>query len=93
MPVGKHDRYEVVDKIGEGGMGSEMSGKQGEDTFLKVPVGTTVIDEDTLEVLGDLTEDGATLKVAEGGVRGLGNIHFKSSVDRAARKTKKSTPG
>lgn len=78
---------------GEGGMGSEMSGKQGEDTYLKVPVGTTVIDEDTLEILGDLTEDGATLKVAEGGVRGLGNIHFKSSVNRAPRQTTKGTPG
>lgn len=78
---------------GQGGMGREMSGKQGDDIYLKVPVGTTVIDEDTLEILGDLTENGATLKVAEGGQRGLGNIHFKSSVNRAPRQTTKGTLG
>jgi len=78
---------------GQGGMGREMSGKQGDDIFLKVPVGTTIIDEDTLEVLGDLTEHGAQLKVAEGGQRGLGNIHFKSSVNRAPRQTTKGTLG
>lgn len=78
---------------GEGGMGREMSGKAGQDTFLKVPVGTTVIDEDTLEVLGDLTEAGMQLKVAEGGRRGLGNVHFKSSVNRAPRQTTKGTMG
>lgn len=78
---------------GEGGMGREMSGKAGQDNFLKVPVGTTVIDEDTLEVLGDLTEAGMQLKVAEGGRRGLGNVHFKSSVNRAPRQTTKGTMG
>ncbi|MEY8247993.1 MAG: Obg family GTPase CgtA [Bermanella sp.] len=84
-------RYKA--ETGQGGMGSEMSGRQGEDLYLKVPVGTTVIDEDTLELLGDLTEDGETLKVAQGGVRGLGNIHFKSSVNRAPRQTTAGTMG
>jgi len=84
-------RYKA--ETGQGGMGSEMSGRQGEDLFLKVPVGTTVIDEDTLEVLGDLTEGGEELKVAQGGVRGLGNIHFKSSVNRAPRQTTAGTEG
>ncbi len=84
-------RYKA--ETGQGGMGSEMSGKQGEDLYLRVPVGTTVIDEDTLEILGDLTEDGEELKVAQGGVRGLGNIHFKSSVNRAPRQTTKGTDG
>jgi GTP-binding protein len=84
-------RYKA--ETGQGGMGSEMSGRQGEDLFLKVPVGTTVIDEDTLEVLGDLTEGGEELKVAQGGVRGLGNIHFKSSVNRAPRQTTPGTDG
>lgn len=84
-------RYKA--ETGQDGMGREMSGAQGADNYLKVPVGTTVIDEDTLEVLGDLTEIGETLKVAEGGRRGLGNIHFKSSVNRAPRQTTKGTPG
>lgn len=78
---------------GQDGMGREMSGKQGEDTILLVPVGTTVIDEDTLETLGDLTENGLELRVAQGGTRGLGNIHFKSSVNRAPRQTTKGTLG
>ncbi len=78
---------------GQDGQGREMSGKQGEDTVLRVPVGTTIIDEDTLETLGDLTEIGAELKVVQGGQRGLGNIHFKSSVNRAPRQTTKGTPG
>ena len=84
-------RYKA--QTGQDGMGREMSGKQGEDTFLLVPIGTTVIDEDTLETLGDLTEDGQELKVAQGGTRGLGNVHFKSSVNRAPRQTTKGTPG
>ena len=84
-------RYKA--QTGQDGMGREMSGKQGEDITLLVPVGTTIIDEDTLETLGDLTEDGAELKVAQGGRRGLGNVHFKSSVNRAPRQTTKGTPG
>jgi len=84
-------RYKA--ETGQGGMGSEMSGRQGEDLYLKIPVGTTVIDEDTLEILGDLTEDGEELKVAQGGVRGLGNIHFKSSINRAPRQITTGTEG
>ena len=84
-------RYKA--ETGQGGMGSEMSGRQGENTYLKVPIGTTEIDEDTLEVLGDLTEHKQELLVAKGGERGLGNIHFKSSVNRAPRQTTKGTEG
>jgi len=84
-------RYKA--QTGQDGMGREMSGKQGEDTYLVVPVGTTIIDEDTLETLGDLTKSGQELKVAQGGRRGLGNVHFKTSVNRAPRQTTKGTPG
>lgn len=84
-------RYKA--QTGQGGMGSQMSGHQGENEYLKVPIGTTVIDEDTLEVLGDLTEHGQELLVAKGGERGLGNIHFKSSVNRAPRQTTKGKDG
>ena len=75
---------------GQNGMGSQMYGKGGEDTFIRVPVGTVVTNVDTDETIGDLTQHGQRLLVAQGGKGGLGNIHFKSSVNRAPRK---STPG
>lgn len=70
---------------GQGGMGSDCTGKQGDDLEIQVPVGTLVYDVETQELLGDLTQPGQKLKVAEGGKRGLGNTHFKSSVNRAPR--------
>ncbi|MDR5903565.1 MULTISPECIES: Obg family GTPase CgtA [Halomonas] len=78
---------------GQPGMGRQMSGKAGEDLHVKVPVGTTVIDEDTLEVIADVTEIGQVVLVAQGGRRGLGNIHFKSSTNRAPRRTTPGTDG
>ena len=80
-------------KAGQAGAGREMTGRRGEDALVKVPVGTTVIDEETLEPLGDLTEPGQTLRVAAGGRHGLGNTVFKSSVNRAPRRTTKGTVG
>ncbi len=77
-------------KSGESGKGRNCTGAKGEDTVLQVPVGTTVVDIDTEEVLGDLTEVGQTLVVAQGGFHGLGNTRFKSSTNRAPRQT---TPG
>ncbi|MEW5833995.1 MAG: Obg family GTPase CgtA [Pseudomonadota bacterium] len=78
---------------GENGMGSDMYGKGGEDTIVRVPVGTVVTNVDTDEVIGDLTQHGQRLLVAQGGKGGLGNIHFKSSVNRAPRKATNGTPG
>ncbi|MCW8884138.1 MAG: GTPase ObgE [Motiliproteus sp.] len=78
---------------GDSGKGRDCTGPKGEDVVLRVPVGTTVIDEDTLEVLCDLTEDGQVEKVAQGGFHGLGNTRFKSSVNRAPRQTTNGTPG
>ncbi|CAM4017717.1 Obg family GTPase CgtA [Vreelandella rituensis] len=78
---------------GQGGMGRQMSGKAGEDLHVKVPVGTTVIDEDTLEVIADVTEIGQVVLVGQGGRRGLGNIHFKSSTNRAPRRITPGTEG
>lgn len=75
---------------GESGRGKDCRGKSGEDLTLPVPIGTTVIDKDTGETLGDLTEAGQILKVAQGGFHGLGNTRFKSSTNRAPRQT---TPG
>lgn len=80
-------------KRGENGRGSDCTGARGEDLVLKVPVGTTVIDADTQEVIGDLTESGQRLLVAQGGWHGLGNTRFKSSTNRAPRQTTNGTPG
>ena len=78
---------------GENGMGSQMYGKGGEDTTIRVPVGTMITNVDTDEVIGDLTGHGQRMLVAQGGKGGLGNIHFKTSVNRAPRKATPGTPG
>lgn len=78
---------------GENGKGRDMTGKAGEDIILIVPVGTSVIDEDTEEVLCDLTSHGAKHMICQGGFRGLGNTRFKSSVNRAPRQFTKGTIG
>ena len=72
---------------GQAGGGRNRTGAAGDDVEVKVPVGTTVVDEDTLEVLGDLLAAGERLKVAQGGRRGLVNTRFKSSTNRTPRKT------
>ena len=72
---------------GHDGMGKDRTGKKGEDKFIKVPVGTLVKNAQTKEIIGDLTQHGKTLLVAKGGTHGLGNARFKSSTNRAPRKT------
>lgn len=88
----KYQRFYGAEN-GRPGQGRQMSGRAGSDLVVKVPVGTTVIDEDTLEVIADITEIGQQVLVAQGGRRGLGNIHFKSSTNRAPRKTTPGTEG
>lgn len=78
---------------GQGGMSRDCTGAKGEDLVLEVPVGTTIIDTDTDEVLIDLTEIGQREKIAQGGFHGLGNTRFKSSVNRAPRQTTKGSIG
>lgn len=80
-------------EFGKGGSGRDCTGKGGDDLVLRVPVGTTIIDEDTQEVLGDLREHGESLKVAQGGWHGLGNSRFKSSTNRAPRQTSPGSEG
>jgi len=75
---------------GEHGRGSDQYGASGEDIVLRMPVGTQIFDAETDELLFDLTEHGMQVLLARGGAGGLGNIHFKSSVNRAPRQ---STPG
>lgn len=78
---------------GENGMGNECTGKSGEDLIIHVPVGTTIFDHDTDELIGDLVTEGAKLLVVQGGWHGLGNTRFKSSTNRAPRQTTKGQPG
>ncbi|MGB5347270.1 MAG: GTPase ObgE [Woeseia sp.] len=78
---------------GQPGAGRNKTGKSGDDLLIEVPCGTIVYDVDTGELIGDLTDNGQRLKVAEAGRGGLGNTRFKSSVNRAPRKTTNGTPG
>ena len=78
---------------GQQGSSSECTGRSGDDLLLDVPVGTTVIDPETGEVLGDLTEVDQQLKVAQGGFHGLGNTRYKSSTNRAPRQTSPGQEG
>lgn len=80
-------------KRGQNGMGSNCTGKSGEDSYVKVPVGTVVVDNGTQEVIGDVIEHDQVLLVAKGGKFGLGNTHFKSSTNRAPRQSTDGTPG
>ncbi|QGW64591.1 GTPase ObgE [Lysobacter soli] len=80
-------------KRGENGMGRQMYGKAGDDLVITVPVGTVVMNVETDEVIGDLTRHGERLLVAKGGKGGLGNMHFKSSVNRSPRKALPGLPG
>jgi GTP-binding protein len=77
----------------ESGKGRNCTGKAGEDVVLPVPLGTTIIDEDTEEVLGDIREAGDRLTVAQGGFHGIGNTRYKSSINRAPRQFSEGTPG
>ena len=71
---------------GSPGAGKNMTGRSGENLEIIVPVGTTILDIDTKEIIGDLEQVGNQIKVAQGGEGGLGNTRFKSSVNRAPRK-------
>ncbi|RZH03696.1 Obg family GTPase CgtA [Acinetobacter pittii] len=78
---------------GKNGAGANCTGRGGEDVVLKVPVGTTIVDTDSGDIIGDLVEDGQRILVAGGGEGGLGNTHFKSSTNRAPRKCTTGTKG
>jgi|TARA_B100001094_G_scaffold225940_1_gene220271 GTP-binding protein len=73
-------------KNGSQGLGKNKHGKDAEDTILKVPVGTIIIDENTNEIIADLISNNANFEIAKGGRGGLGNARFKTSTNRAPRK-------
>ena len=78
---------------GRSGQGRKCTGKSGEDLFIKVPVGTSVIDMNTEELLADLNNLNEQVLIARGGKHGMGNIRFKSSTNQAPRKITKGTKG
>jgi len=78
---------------GKKGQGREKTGKGGEDLLIPVPVGTLVYDNETDELIGDITADGQKTRVAHGGWHGLGNVRFKSSINRTPRKCTPGSPG
>ncbi|WP_299019329.1 Obg family GTPase CgtA [uncultured Photobacterium sp.] len=88
----RFERFHAAQR-GENGRGGNCTGKRGEDCVLSVPVGTRAIDEETGEVIADLTQHGMKLMVAKGGFHGLGNTRFKSSVNRAPRQKTMGTKG
>ncbi len=88
-------RYARLHKAqnGQKGGGRNCSGKAGDDITLRVPVGTMVYDEDTDELIADLTEHGQKVCVGKGGAHGIGNTRFKSSVNRSPTRTIPGSPG
>ena len=80
-------------KSGQGGMGKQRSGKDGESIFLKVPVGTEILDEDQETVLVDMSNLGQTFKLGLGGNGGFGNLHFKTSLNQAPRRANPGQSG
>ena len=81
-------KYKARD--GDNGRGADCYGKGGGDIELRMPIGTVITDVETGEVVADLTENGMRFAIAKGGTGGFGNLHFKSSINRAPRQT---TPG
>jgi GTP-binding protein len=75
------------------GMGSDCNGRAGSDVELRVPVGTLIRDQASGELVADLAKDGSRALLARGGAGGLGNLHFKSSVNRAPRQFTRGEPG
>src|SRR6476661_4034665 len=80
-------------KNGEPGRGSDCYGKGAEDVYMRMPVGTLIVDDNNGEILADLTEHGQVELLAKGGEGGWGNIHFKSSTNRAPRQKTEGKEG
>ena len=88
-------RFDRIHRAEDGvkGMGSDCSGRGGADKELRVPVGTVIRDEETHDLVADLAKDGERALLARGGQGGLGNVHFKSSINRAPRQFTRGEPG
>ena len=78
---------------GQNGMNKNKTGRNGKDLYLKVPIGTQILEEDNKTLLFDFKNEKEEFVVANGGKGGLGNTNFKSSTNRAPRKFTKGTLG
>ncbi|AEH39835.1 GTP-binding protein [Buchnera aphidicola (Cinara tujafilina)] len=78
---------------GKNGFGAKSSGKKGHDIFIKVPVGTRIFNFHDKKIIIDMIQENQTFLIAQGGRHGLGNIHFKSSINRTPRKKTKGKIG
>jgi len=88
-------RFARIHRADDGvrGSGQDCNGRAGEDVELRVPVGTVIRDEESAAMVADLARDGERALLARGGKGGLGNVHFKSSVNRAPRQFTRGEPG
>lgn len=83
----------ILAKNGQPGMGKECNGRKAEHTIVRVPVGTIIWNVDTGEQMADLAEEGQEVQIAKGGMGGLGNMNFATSVRRAPAFAQPGTPG
>lgn len=88
----RHVRFYEAGR-GDNGFSRNMTGAKGADKIIQVPIGTMVYVEETNELIGDLTKDEEMLMVVQGGFHGLGNLRYKSSVNRAPRQSKPGSEG
>ncbi|UCV11073.1 GTPase ObgE [Dechloromonas denitrificans] len=82
-----------IGKRGENGGGADQYGAGGDDIILRMPVGTVIYNQHTDEIVADLAEHDQKILIAQGGKGGLGNIHFKSSTNRAPRQKTNGAQG
>jgi len=78
---------------GQNGMDKKKTGRNGKDLILKVPIGTQIFEEDNNTLIEDLKKEGQKIILAQGGKRGLGNVRFKSSTNRAPRRKTEGSEG
>ncbi|HIL58391.1 MAG TPA: GTPase ObgE, partial [Rhodothermales bacterium] len=88
----RYNRHHFAES-GQPGQGSQKSGKSGNDIVLRVPLGTVVRDGESDELLGEITDHGQQVTLAQGGKGGLGNVHFKSSTRQSPRYAQPGLPG
>ncbi|MBT3697508.1 MAG: Obg family GTPase CgtA [Gammaproteobacteria bacterium] len=87
------NRSKFIAPNGKTGGGRNKKGRSGEDLVIKLPSGSVIYDLETEELICDLERDGQAITIASGGEYGLGNARFKTSTNRAPRKTTDGTPG
>jgi GTP-binding protein len=80
-------------QTGEGGRGKDQTGAGGDDVYIRIPLGTSIFDDETEEFIGEVHNVDETMLIARGGFHGLGNVRFKSSTNRAPRQTTPGAPG